>query len=98
MQKTVHLPVQSGCNFLVAMSNVQATDAARQVDKSVSVHILDAGAFCARHKNGSNLRDPARDSLSSAPRQHLRLRPGDRRLQVNGRHQYHPIGCSFKLM
>src|ERR1700685_1036320 len=90
--------MQGGCHFSVAMPNIQAPDATGQVQEFISVNILDAGAVCPVDKNGSNLRNAACHGLRRALRQRLGFGAGDRRFKLNGSHQYHPMGCSFKLM
>ncbi len=98
MQELVYLGMQGFGDEFVAMTDIEASYAARQIEKNIPVNILDAGAFGSGNEDWNRLRNATRNGRCLTAHQCGRFRSRNRRLQLNGSHQYHPIGCSFRLM
>src|SRR5690348_1236636 len=86
VHERIELFAQCGDHALRPVAGVLAADSAGKINQAVAVHVLDDGAFRARHENRKRLIGSARHGGGSPLHQLARARARQLRLQLNYAH------------
>ena len=98
MQMLLELLFDCGGDARRLMADVEAADAAGEIDVAIAVNVGERGAFSGRGENRDRVVWRARDGGFAAFHQRDRARAWDFRLDLNcGHFQYHPIGVSSRF-
>ena len=86
MQKSSELRLDRGDHRLSAMADVQAADAAGEIEIAIAVHVFEPCILCAGDEHRGRLRDAARDGRFAAGGERTRIRSRHRRFQLDRAH------------
>ena len=95
MQKVIELFAYRGQHGLSTMPDVEAADAAGEVDVAVAVYIFEPRVFGFGHIHGSSKREPARHGGVAALGQRFGFRSRDLSFELNRVHVLPKFLCEF---